>query len=110
MFLSKPVSLVGIFLLLAGSAGAEQFSPDSPSLTDVQVDATSSWTPVYLNELASISSLAPRLGKEILLEKRRAEKSNSTMHCVARRLGNSWVHLSGVFVSPYICQFGTRWL
>jgi hypothetical protein len=51
-----------------------------------------------------------KLNSEVAAEMKKLGKTIEEIPCDGMRFPGSWVELGGLRVSPYICQFGERWL
>jgi len=63
-----------------------------------------------LDDRMALIEKTPKLRREVKDELAKAGKKPEEVTCDGARFSGRWRHLGGERVSPYICDFGEKWL
>jgi hypothetical protein len=65
---------------------------------------------LFLSDIASVIGSSPGLRREVDQQLSQSKKKADEVMCNGNRFPGQWTHLGGERVSPYICDFGGKWL
>jgi len=65
---------------------------------------------LFLDDIARLIAKSPRLQQETKEALAEANKKEEEVRCFGMRFPGPWKNLGGLRVSPYACDFGTKWL
>jgi hypothetical protein len=63
-----------------------------------------------LSDIMPLIAKSPRLQREIAQALTQSHKKRDDVNCDGMRFPGQWVNLGGERVSPYICDFGGKWV